>query len=337
MMTDAELMLTFLTGIPVTLLLTVLLCRLIIPMLKKHHVGQHIFADYVSEHKGKEGTPTMGGICFILPMLLTCAVYVFWQVSAGNDRLLPLALCICLGVANAMIGFVDDYTKLSHKQNQGLTSWQKFLLQVIVAAAYVWAMAAFGGMDTVLEMPSLGIDWDLGVFYYVASIIVIVGVVNSTNLTDGIDGLASTVALVAAMGLCLIAVLLSDSGALMIGALMVGGMIGFLVFNYHPARVFMGDTGSLFLGAMLIGTGIMMDRPVILLLLCAVFILDMLTSLIQIVSIRLFHRKVFRIAPVHHQFQQMSWTEEKIVYVFGLVGVIFAVFATLLVILSLRV
>jgi phospho-N-acetylmuramoyl-pentapeptide-transferase len=334
---DFELLITFLTALPAALILTVLLCRGVIPVLKRHHVGQHIFSDFVAEHKTKEGTPTMGGICFILSMLILLVPYFILQSLSGDTRLIPLALTVSLGVGNAMIGFVDDYTKLSHKENQGLRSWQKFLLQVVIAALYLWAMAQFGGMDTVLSFPVLGFALDLGLFYYPLMLIVIVGVVNSTNLTDGIDGLASTVALVGAMGLSLIAVLLSESGALIIGALMVGGMIGFLVFNYHPARVFMGDTGSLFLGAMLIGTGIMMDRPVILLLLCAVFILDMLTSLIQIVSIRLFHRKVFRIAPVHHQFQQMSWTEEKIVYVFGLVGVIFAVFATLLVILSLRV
>ncbi len=336
-MTDPELMLTFLTALPATLILTVLLCRLIIPMLRKHHVGQHIFADYVSEHKGKEGTPTMGGICFILPMLLVCIPYFVLGARAGNEHLIPLALCICLGVANAMIGFVDDYTKLSHKENQGLASWQKFLLQVIVAAAYVWAMAAFGGMDTVLEIPPLGVWWDLGVFYYAAAIIVIVGVVNSTNLTDGIDGLASSVAIVASMCLSLIGFLMEESGAVLIGALMIGGMIGFLVFNHHPAKVFMGDTGSLFLGGMLIGAGFMLDRPILMLLLCGVFILDMLSSLIQIISIRLFHRKVFGIAPVHHQFQKMHWSEQEIVYVFSFVGLVFGTIAVIVVVHGLRV
>ena len=334
---DFELMLTFLTALPAALILTLLLCRGIIPVLKKHHVGQHIFADFVTEHKGKEGTPTMGGICFILSMLVLLVPYFVSHSMAGDNRLVPLALTVCLGVATAMIGFVDDYTKLSHKENQGLRSWQKFLLQVIVAALYLWAMAMWGGMDTVLPLEALGFEIDLGAFYYVIMLIIIVGVVNSTNLTDGIDGLASTVALVAVMGLSLIAFMLVDSGALIISALLIGGMIGFLVFNYHPAKVFMGDTGSLFLGAILIGVGIMMDRPVILLLLCGVFILDMLTSLVQIVSIRLFHRRVFRIAPIHHQFQQMSWSEEKIVYVFGLVGVVFAIIAILLVICALRV
>lgn len=336
-MTESQLMLTFFLALPAALIFTVLLCRLIIPVLKKHHVGQHIFADYVSEHKGKEGTPTMGGICFILPILLLCLPYFILQAGKGNEQLIPTALCICLGVANAMIGFVDDYTKLCHKENQGLASWQKFLLQIIVAAAYVWAMAAFGGMDTVLNLPAFGLSWDLGIFYYAAAIVVIVGVVNSTNLTDGIDGLASSVTLVACMCLSLIGFVLWESGAVLIGALMIGGMIGFLVFNHHPARVFMGDTGSLFLGGMLIGVGFMLDRPILMLLICGVFILDMLSSLIQILSIRLFHRKVFGIAPVHHQFQKMHWSEQEIVYVFSFVGLIFGVIAVVLVIFSSRI
>lgn len=336
-MIDSELMLTFFTALPAALILTVLLCRVIIPILRKHHVGQHIFADYVSEHRSKEGTPTMGGICFILPILLLCIPYVVMQSRGGGEGLIPLSLAVCLAVANAMIGFVDDYTKLSHKENQGLASWQKFLLQVLAAAAYVWAMAAFGGMDTVLDIPFFGIRWDLDIFYYVMSVIVIVGMVNSTNLTDGIDGLASSVALVAAMFLSLIGFLLHDNGTVLIGSLMIGSMIGFLVFNHHPARVFMGDTGSLFLGAMLIGVGFMLDRPILVVLLSGVFVLDMLSSLIQIVSIRLFHRKVFGIAPVHHQFQKMHWSEDKIVYVFSFVALIFGAIATVLLFFGLRV
>jgi phospho-N-acetylmuramoyl-pentapeptide-transferase len=196
-------------------------------------------------------------------------------------------------------------------------------------------MAAFGGMDTVLRIPAFEISVDLGIFYYAAALIVIVGVVNSTNLTDGIDGLASSVALVACMCLSLIAFLMANSGAVMISALMIGGMIGFLVFNYHPARVFMGDTGSLFLGGILIGTGFMLDRPLLMLLLCAVFILDMLSSLIQIIAIRVFRRRVFDIAPVHHQFQKMHWSEEKIVYAFSFVGLLCGVIAVALVICAL--
>lgn len=337
MMTDFELMMIFLMALPAALFLTVLLCRVIIPVLKRHHVGQHIFADYVQEHKSKEGTPTMGGICFILPILLLLVPYFIVRAMQGDTTLIPLALTVCLGVANAMIGFADDYTKLLHKENQGFRSWQKFLLQILVAALYLWGMAAFGGMSTVLHLESLNICVDLGIWYYVISLIVIVGVVNSTNLTDGIDGLASSVALVASMCFALIAFMLSDAHSVMISALMIGAMIGFLVFNYHPAKVFMGDTGSLFLGGILIGSGFMIGRPWLMVMLCFVFVLDMLSSLIQILSIRLFHRKVFGIAPVHHQFQKMKWSEEKIVYVFSFFGLIVGAVCVILVMTSLRV
>ncbi len=336
MMTDFELMLTFLTALPAALLLTVLLCRVIIPVLRKHHVGQHIFADYVQEHKSKEGTPTMGGVCFILPILVLLVPYFILRAMQGDTDLIPLALTVCLGVANAMIGFADDYTKLLHKENQGFRSWQKFLLQILVAALYLWGMAAFGGMDTVLRVDSLGFSLDLGIGYYFVALIVIVGMVNSTNLTDGIDGLASSVALVASMCFALIAFLLADTNSVMISALMIGAMIGFLMFNYHPAKVFMGDTGSLFLGGILIGAGFMLDRPLLMVVLCSVFVLDMLSSLIQILSIRLFHRKVFGIAPVHHQFQKMKWSEEKIVYVFSFFGWIAGAICVILVMTSLR-
>lgn len=335
-MTDFELMLTFLTGLPAALLLTVLLCRVIIPVLRKHHVGQHIFADYVQEHKAKEGTPTMGGICFILPILILLVPYFILQAMQGNTKLIPLALTVSLGVANAMIGFADDYTKLLHKENQGFKSWQKFLLQILVAALYLWGMAAFGGMDTVLRIDTFGLNVDLGIGYYAISLIVIVGMVNSTNLTDGIDGLASSVALVASMCFALIAFLMSDANSVMISSLMIGAMIGFLMFNYHPAKVFMGDTGSLFLGGILIGSGFMIGRPVLMVALCSVFVLDMLSSLIQILSIRLFHRKVFGIAPVHHQFQKMKWSEEKIVYVFSFFGLIAGAVCVTLVMSALR-
>ena len=327
----SELMLTFLTALPAALLLTVLLCRHVIPVLRKKRIGQHVFSEYVAEHQGKEGTPTMGGVCFIIPILLLMIPYaVMTALSGESARLIPLALTVCLGVGNALIGFFDDIQKLSHNQNLGLKSWQKFLLQIAVAALYLWGMSAFGGMTTVVTIDAFRVSVDLGVGYYAIALIVIVGMVNSTNLTDGIDGLASTVALVANMSLALVAFILSSNEAVLVSGLTVGAMVGFLVFNYHPAKVFMGDTGSLFLGAMLIGTGFMMNKPLLVLLMSAVFILDMLSSLIQIIAIRVFHRKVFRIAPVHHQFQQMSWTEERIVYLFSGVGLLFGAVAVLL-------
>lgn len=327
-----HLMLIFLIAAPTVFLLTVCFCRRIIPLLRAHRIGQHIFTEAVGQHAGKEGTPTMGGICFIIPMLLVVFGFFLYGVSRGKTNLVAPALAVALGVANAMIGFFDDYMKLCHKENQGLTTMQKLLLQILVAALYVWGMAATGQMNTVLSLPSIGVSWEMGALYYGLAILVIVGMVNATNLTDGIDGLASSVTLVCAMCLTGIGFLLSDENTVLLSAVLIGGMVGFLLFNFHPAKVFMGDTGSLCLGGLLIGIGFMIGRPWVVVILSMVFILDMLSSLIQIVAIRVFHRRVFRIAPVHHQFQMMGWREEKIVYVYAAVGLAFGLLSVALVV-----
>lgn len=309
---------------PATLILTVIAGWILIPVLRSYHVGQTINVDYIKEHSGKQGTPMMGGICFILPILLVMIPFFIWQAVGESKNWMPLAMTLCLGVANAFIGFVDDFSKLSHRQNEGLRSWQKMLLQILVAALYLWGMRMMGQIDTVLDVPALGIHWDMGLFYYAAAMLVIVGTVNAVNLTDGIDGLASSVMLVACMGVCALSFLWHSEQGILCSSALMGGMVGFLIFNFHPAKVFMGDTGSLFLGGMLIGMGFMLGHVPAILVLAIVFLLDMLSSLIQILSIRLFHRRVFRIAPVHHQFQQMGWREEKIVYIFSGVGMLFA-------------
>jgi phospho-N-acetylmuramoyl-pentapeptide-transferase len=282
----------------------------------------------------------MGGICFILAMLLCTLPYVIVEaIRVARDplcddgHLLPLALCLCLGVGCAMIGFVDDYAKLSHKKNQGLSSWQKLLLQAVIAGGYVFAMAYTGNLSTVVEIHILSLHWDLGVAYYALAVLMILAMVNSTNLTDGVDGLASSVALVAALVTTIIAFLYRDQATVLLCAATIGGMIGFLMFNYHPAKVFMGDTGSLYLGGILIGMGFLLNEPLMMLLICGVFVLDMLSSFAQILSYKLFKRRIFKMAPVHHHFEKLGWSEEKIVYVFSLVSILFGGIAIFLMML----
>ncbi len=338
-MVNKDLVFMFLMAIPAALLLCTLGCRVMIPVLRRHHIGQHIYTEYgPAWHAGKQGTPTMGGICFIIPMLLCALPYFVIEALKSradalyqNDSLIPLALCICLGVGNAMIGFIDDYAKLLHKKNQGLSSWQKLLLQTVVAGLYVYGMAATGNLPTVIEFHALSLSFDLGVFYYALAVLMILTMVNSTNLTDGVDGLASTVALAAALCTTLVGFLLADGGTVLLCAILIGSMIGFLFFNYHPAKVFMGDTGSLYLGGIFMGMGFMLGEPLLMLLICTVFILDMLSSFAQIISFKLFGKRIFRMAPVHHHFEKLGWSEEKIVYVFGGVGMFFGVIAVLLV------
>jgi phospho-N-acetylmuramoyl-pentapeptide-transferase len=183
-------------------------------------------------------------------------------------------------------------------------------------------MVATGNMETVLRMEALDFSFDLGFGYYAAAVLLIVAMVNSTNLTDGLDGLASSVALVAAMSFALLGFIDGDAPTVMLSASLIGAMIGFLLFNYHPAKVFMGDTGSLYLGGILAGMGLAINRPLLTVLISLVFVLDMLSSLIQIVSYKLRKKRVFLMAPVHHHFEKKGWSEEKIVYVFSGIGLL---------------
>ena len=306
-----------------TFAVSVITERFMIPVLKGLKVGQKILDIGPRWHKSKEGTPTMGGICFIFAMLLVSAVALIINFQGA----LPFVFAMGLGVANALIGFVDDYTKLMKKQNEGLLAWQKFGLQVIVAVAYLVAMKLWGGLNTTLHIPFT--DWhiELGIAYYAIALLLITGMVNSTNLTDGIDGLASTVTLVIGFFLSLVAFFGAEKlrSVSLIGALLIGGMIGFLVYNFHPARVFMGDTGSLFLGGILTGAAFALNSPLIILICGLMFVVETASVILQVSVFKLSGRKkrLFRMAPIHHHFEQCGWGEVKIVTVFAVLTAVF--------------
>ena len=305
----------FILVIIATLLASVVIERFMIPVLKSKKVGQRILEIGPRWHMSKSGTPTMGGICFISAMVIVSAVAL---IINGNEAL-PFVFAMGLGLLNAMIGFVDDYTKLIKKQNEGLLAWQKFGLQLIAAALYLVAMTLWGGMTTVLALPFTDFSIDLGIVYYVVAILLITGVVNSVNLTDGIDGLASSVTLVVAGFLSACAFRLEMRSLSLIGALLIGGMIGFLVYNFHPARVFMGDTGSLFLGGILVGAAFALGEPLIILVAGLVYVIETVSVMLQVSVFKLSGRKkrLFRMAPIHHHFEQCGWSENKVVAVFS--------------------
>ena len=313
----------FILVIIATFLLSVVIERFMIPVLKSKKVGQRILEIGPRWHMSKSGTPTMGGICFISAMIIVSAVAL---IINGNGAL-PFVFAMGLGLLNAMIGFVDDYTKLIKKQNEGLLAWQKFGLQLIAAALYLVAMTLWGGMTTVLELPFTEFSIDLGIVYYVVAIILITGVVNSVNLTDGIDGLASSVTLVVAGFLSACAFRLEMRSLSLIGALLIGGMIGFLVYNFHPARVFMGDTGSLFLGGILVGAAFALGEPLIILVAGLVYVIETVSVMLQVSVFKLSGRKkrLFRMAPIHHHFEQCGWSENKVVAVFSAATVVLCV------------
>ena len=313
-----------------TFLLSTLLLHFIIPILRAKKIGQSIREEGPSWHQSKAGTPTMGGIGFIMAILLALVVFAIVWVVNDNDatRLIPLALALCLGVAHAMIGFVDDYCKLIKKQNEGLTAKQKLFLQLFVTAAYLAMMGCTNHLVTDLYIPFFGVTWHLGWGAYIVYLLVIVGFVNSTNLTDGLDGLAATICSVVCAFMILYAF---RAGSPMLSALattLLGGMLGFLVYNHHPAKVFMGDTGSLFLGGLIMGCAIMEGQLLIFVLAGFMFVIEMLSTLLQVTFFKLTHgKRIFKMAPLHHHFEKCGWNEGQIVALFAGVSVLFCVAA----------
>lgn len=309
--------------------LTVIALRILIPILRSKKAGQRILDIGPRWHKSKEGTPIMGGLAFILAILLVSAAFFIYKSTLGAaSTLIPLALTLAFAVGNGAIGFVDDYCKLIKKQNEGLKVFQKLFLQIAVAAAYVCVMAYTGNFPTVWRIPFTQISLELGWFSYPLAILILGGVVNGANFTDGIDGLASSVTCVIGIFFAVIAFLSKDEQLTFQAALLIGATIGFLFYNFHPARIFMGDTGSLFLGAMVIGAAFMMRDPGVGLILSAVFIIEMLSSLLQVCYFKLTHgKRIFRMAPIHHHFECYGWKENKIVAVFSAVELVFCVIA----------
>lgn len=324
-----EFSMTFTVIAVAVFLLTVVAERILIPILRSHKLGQTILEIGPRWHKDKEGTPTMGGIGFILAsMLVMAGFFIVRAVQGTSADYIPLALTLTYAVGNGAIGFVDDYCKLLKKENQGLTWKQKLLLQLVLAAAYVCVMSYTGYMDTALRLPFTDRTIELGWGYYVIAVAVLAGVVNGGNITDGIDGLCSSVTFVIGGFLAIWAFSAREEQLSVVAAVLLGASLGFLVYNFHPAKVFMGDTGSLFFGSLAIGSAFMMQQPIVGLIFTAVFILEMLSSLLQVLYFRLTHgKRLFKMAPVHHHFEKCGWSEYRIVAVFSLVAVLFCLLA----------
>lgn len=323
-----ELLLEFGVVLGICFVLTAILGRLIIPILRAKKVGQHILEIGPRWHHSKEGTPTMGGICFILAILLTLlGVAVFYAVRGEQSKLIPLALTMALAVMNGLIGFVDDFCKLMKKKNEGLKAYQKSALQVVVALLYIALLHMLGYIDTTLHIPFTDISVELGFVYYIFALLVIVGMVNSVNLTDGIDGLASSVTLIVFVFFAFVGINYLDTSVTMISAVLIGAMLGFLVYNLNPARVFMGDTGSLFLGGAVTGTAFLIREPILIFLIGGVYAMESLSVILQVGSFKLRHKRIFKMAPIHHHFEKCGWKENKIVIVFSTVTALLCVLA----------
>lgn len=336
-----------LLAISISFLVTSILGKWVIPYLHKLKYGQTILEDGPSWHKSKQGTPTMGGIMFIIGIFLSVAtilpVYSF-TAKVGDFSMAESPLVIykvimgfimafCFGV----IGFIDDYIKVVKKRNLGLTAKQKLILQFLTAGLYLGAIYIAKVMNhsnslTTFFIPFLGRISIPGIFYWPISAILIVGVVNATNLTDGIDGLLSCVTFFAGISFMIITTYIGIMSFSITSSALVGGCLGFLVWNFHPAKVFMGDTGSLFLGGLLCALAFGMDLPILLIPIGLVYIIEAGSVILQVIYFKITHgKRLFKMSPIHHHFEMCGWSESKICMVFSLTEIIMGIIAFILI------
>lgn len=305
--------------------ITAALGKWMIPFLHKLKFGQTIREVGPSWHKNKQGTPTMGGLMFMVGIVVAvmACLPVFYTLGMEETLLMKAKVFAGLGMAVAFgaIGFMDDYISILKKRNLGLTERQKLVLQFAVAVAYlVTIRLAGGGTSTIV--PFIG-EVELGWFYYLLAAVAIVGIVNAVNFTDGIDGLNTTVSFFAFLSLALCAGILSMTGLSALGMASAAACIGFLIWNWHPAKVFMGDTGSLFMGGMVCALAFGMDLPILLLPVGFVYLCEILSVVLQVTYFKVTHgKRLFKMSPIHHHFEMCGWSEVKICVVFGLVALL---------------
>ncbi len=309
--------------------LTVLFGRFVIPMLRALHAGQSIREIGPQWHNSKAGTPTMGGIMFIAAIVL-CTVGFSWKSMMQNHtytHLYVLALAMCYG----LVGFADDFVKVKYKRNLGLTAIQKFALQLIVAIAFLFVLKKSGELSCDLYIPFWNLDLEIPTaVYMIFAAFVMVGCVNAVNLTDGVDGLSSSVTIPVMVFFAATAYIYGATTLSLLPATVAGGLVGFLCYNFHPAKVFMGDTGSLFLGGMVCGMAFALDMPLILVLVGIVYLCETLSVILQVTYFKLTHgKRIFKMTPIHHHFELCGWKEEKIVFVFTAITLVMCVLAYL--------
>lgn len=310
--------------------LTALLGLFVVPALRKAHVGQAIKEDGPVWHMSKQGTPTMGGVMFIAAAFAVSLAWGLWQKDWN-----PMAV-FGFGAVFGFIGFLDDFAKLRHHENTGLSAPVKFLLQLAAAILFTVAMRYAGHLTGELALPFVDVSFTMPWWLYmVFAALVMVGTVNAVNLTDGVDGLSSSVSLPVMLVFAMLGLSAANGldynnklGFGAFAACMLGCLMGFLIYNHHPARVFMGDTGSLFLGGVVCGLAFAYDMPLILLFVGVVYICETLSDILQVFYFKLTKRRtgtgkrILLMAPLHHHFEKKGWSEEKVVCVFTIVSCI---------------
>lgn len=305
-----------------------LITRFLIPKLKSLKMGQKILEIGPRWHKGKEGTPTMGGIAMIITLLALTVLALILGLINADFRSVTSRLALVFGYAllNGLTGIIDDRVKLLKKQNEGLKAWQKYALQFICAVLFIVGMRLTGNMDTTLHIPFTSIYVELGFFYYIIAVLLLTGVVNAVNLTDGIDGLAASNSLLVGVFFAVCAFSkLGGNDVSLLGGSLAGMCGGFLVYNFYPAKIFMGDTGSLFLGGLIVGGAFMLNSPLTVILFGLIFIIETASVILQVASFKLTKKRIFKMAPIHHHFEMCGWSEIKIVTVFSIITAVMCI------------
>ena len=300
--------------------------QILIPVLRRLKAGQSIKEDGPTWHMSKQGTPTMGGLMFIVAIGVAIAVAGADQIRMGNwNHVHVFLFALVFGV----IGFVDDFQKLRHHANEGLTAPQKFLLQLAAAIAFTVLLRQQGYLSPNLYIPFLGMELILPwVVYMIFAAFVMVGTVNAVNLTDGIDGLATGVTIPVALFYLAVSAWYGRQDLMVLSAALAGGLSAFLIYNFHPAKVFMGDTGSLFLGGMVCGTAFALDLPLVIPIVGLVYVVEVLSDIIQVTYFKKTHgKRFFRMAPLHHHLEMGGWSETKLFCVFSGVTLVLCVLA----------
>ena len=306
---------------------------IVVPFLHKLHYGQTIKEIGPTWHKNKQGTPTMGGICFIFGSTLGLGLawlYLSMKQSdlLGSHEAFNVVLALSAAWLFGLVGFVDDYIKVVKKRNLGLKVMQKIVLQVAITLLFLYGLHLNGVLTSAVVLPIVGFV-DLGILFYPIAFLLIIFMVNAVNLTDGIDGLASSVTLVVACAFMLASGFLYQFGINALSAALAGACCGFIVWNAKPAKVFMGDTGSMFLGGAVVAISFGTERPVLLLLAGITYFAEALSDILQVAHYKRTKKRLFKMAPLHHHFEMCGWSEQKIVLVFSGVAALGSLLALL--------
>lgn len=300
--------------------ISVVLGPMVIPFLRRLKVGQTVREEGPKEHLKKNGTPTMGGILILVSVVVTSILYV-----KDYPKIIPI-LFVTLGFG--LIGFMDDYIKVVLKRSMGLRAWQKMLLQILVTGVFAYYILHYTDVSLAMRIPFVkGLYLDFGVLNIPILFFIVIGTVNGANFTDGLDGLASSVTVLIATFFTVVAIGL-QSGIEPITCAVVGALLGFLLFNVHPASVFMGDTGSLALGGFVAATAYMMQMPIFLAIVCFIYVIEVLSVIIQVSYFKLSGgKRIFKMAPIHHHFELCGWSETRVVALFSILTALLCLIA----------